>query len=689
MQVNFENDGFSLNEAQREAVLHREGPLVVVAGPGSGKTRVITARVGALLKAGVNPSEVMVVTFTRAAASEMKARIAALDGVDPQSSSRLRIGTFHALFYKILKHYGAEGNIADDLMRRRWVSTALRSLGEEVNDDLVEELLSQISRSKNNLIDLQDLPKQEKLLKEVWVIYEQFKTESSTLDFDDLLVDTCKLLTTNRRARQEMQRITRYILVDEFQDTNRAQYEVLRILAAPENNICVVGDIDQAIYSWRGARPEFMLNFKGDYPQTKTILLSTNYRSTPEIIRLANMIISHNDLRHNASITSVRQNGAPPRLFAPQNERAEARSVLNAVKKQHERGIPLHDMAVFYRINKYNHHLLNLLVEGEVPFVVRDKERSLEEHWAVREVLGFLRLAVNPEDVNSLALVAKRGLGLDEQVVAEIRRGEGSLWSRVGRLVVAQKVAQFKEALRSASRMSPAKAMDYYLKEMGYASYLEWYAKRRGLPADEFTTMCNDLRDESEDYGDIKSFLGYIDRLSAVMKSARSEEGRHGALNLMTLHSAKGLEFNAVWIMGCMDGLLPHSRSTSKEEREEERRLFYVGCTRAKDLLCIMAPKEYRNRKAKESPFVKEAFKVDSPKPGPEQPFLAGSTQSPRTPTPRPSEGMKVVHASLGEGTVLNINQEGANYFVTVRFRTGTRKYLWGLSFELGTLRLG
>lgn len=602
--------GFTLNEAQRQAVMHRDGPLLVVAGPGSGKTRVVTARAAVLIESGVNPAEITVVTFTKAAAREMQLRLVRLLQKADQRAGTVNIGTFHALFWKTLRRFGFSGELVDDNLKRKWITEVLRKLGEEVRDDQIDELQRIISWHKNNLQSVADVPPEKKLLREVWVRYEEVKTAAGRLDFDDMLFETHALLRENPQALRHMQAQARYLLVDEFQDTNRAQFEVLRMIAAAHGNICAVGDVDQAIYAWRAAKPEYLLNFGSYFPGARRIELTANYRSTPAIVGYTNRLIARNSLRHAVVGRAARQGGEAPLSLNPSSQQAEAASIVTMVKKQSQAGTALEDMAVFYRVNRYNHHLVGKLVAASIPFVVRDKERFLEEHWVVREVLSFLELTVNPNQVEPFAQVARRQLNLSAEQGAELQRlsqGEG-VWQRAARLVSPERVSKFKLHLSTAARLAPAAALDYYLEEMGFRRYLQNYAAHRGVARGEYTEICEELRLEMESFSSVPAYLQHAKERARVLVQARSEDAVPGKLNLMTLHGAKGLEFEAVWIIGAVEGLLPHSLAEHPEQLEEERRLFYVGCTRAKNRLCITSPKQIRGRTVARSRFVAEGL---------------------------------------------------------------------------------
>ena len=601
---------FKLNDAQRQAVMHRDGPLLVVAGPGSGKTRVVTARAAVLIESGVNPAGITVVTFTNTAAREMQLRLLRLLQNAGQRAGAVKIGTFHALFWKTLRRFGFADQLVDDNLKRRWITEALRKLGEEVRGDLIDELQRSVSWHKNNLQSAKDVSPEKKLLREVWLHYEEVKGAAGRIDFDDMLCQTYALLRDNPEALRHMQGHAHYLLVDEFQDTNRAQFEVLRMIAAAHGNICAVGDVDQAIYAWRAAKPEYLLNFGSYFPGTKRIELTANYRSTSAIVGYTSRVIERNSLRYAVVGRAARQGGEPPISISPSSQQAEASSIVTMVKKQSQIGTALEDMAVFYRINRYNHHLVGKLVEADTPFVVRDKERFLEEHWVMREVLAFFELTINPSQVEAFLLVARRQLNLSSEQSAQLQRLSqvDGVWQRAASLVSPERVAKLKLQVGAAGRLAPAAALDYYLEEMGFRRYLQNYATHRGLSRGEYSDICEELRLEMDSFSSVPAYVQRAKKRAQVLVQARSEDAVPGKLNLMTLHSAKGLEFEAVWIIGAVEGLLPHSLAEHPEQLEEERRLFYVGCTRAKNRLCISSPKKIHGRPVARSRFVTEGL---------------------------------------------------------------------------------
>ncbi|HBK86654.1 MAG TPA: hypothetical protein DDZ53_11550 [Firmicutes bacterium] len=705
--------GLALNQQQQVAVATLRGPLMVIAGPGSGKTRVITARTAALLHFGVSPDQILVLTFTKAAAREMKARLMGLSLLPQQQVRTVNMSTFHALCFQILKaQRGQAPRLATERQRRRWVEQALLHQQEEIKDDLVEEMLQQISFNKNSNQELASLRRENTLIASVWADYEAAKTEAGLLDFEDLLLATLGLLAQYPELLRSLQRRWQFIMVDEFQDTNLVQYELLRMLAAPTNHICVVGDIDQAIYAWRAADPELLLRFPQDFPGGQNVELVQNYRSLPPIINLANQLIAHNQLRHKIAVQPVRQGDTAPRLLRPSDEWAEAKAVLTMLQKWQDGQTPLNELAVLYRVNSQARPLVSLLVEAGFPFVLREKGQLGLEHWVLQECHAFLRLLSNPNDMESFLRVGRRQLGLNAEGGEYLQRlaqdRQLTPYAAYRQLPIRytdmSKLNQLQQHLVRARKLLPSEALNYYLDRMGFGSYLEWYAAQRGYPSDQFLSICDDLLADLRRFTSTAAYLKHVDNMLSAVKQQENAQQMPG-INLMTLHSAKGLEFKAVWILGVTDGLLPHRLSKSAAQLEEERRLFYVGCTRAKDYLYLLAPNAYHDQTTDDSPFLVEAF-GQALKARPQQPkqtqaqWSATKVSGNRTTTPEqiapglsrqppPAIGQTIKHKDLGVGEVVSCVQEktrGQTFHVlTIDFpHRADFKLHWELSLEMG-----
>ncbi len=705
--------GLRLNPAQQSAVTSLRGPLRVMAGPGSGKTRVIAARAAALLLAGVSPSQILVLTFSRAAAQEMRQRLLDLEGLlTTEQVNPVTVETFHALCFRILRRYRATPAIARDTVRRRWVEQALRENGEELKNDLVEQMQADISGAKNRRLSLEDIPRRDSLFRSVWAAYEEAKAAAGQMDFDDLLLHCCHLLESEPQVLQRLQQRWHFLMVDEFQDTNAVQYQLLRLLAAPQHNLCVVGDVDQAIYSWRDASPELLLNFPQDYPQVTTIELRQNYRSVPPIIHSANRLIAQNQQRHRMTVEPVRRGGRAPKLLTTDSEWSEAKAILTMLRRARERGVQLQEMAVCYRVNSQARPLVSLLVEQDIPFNIRESSQLGLDHWAIQECHAWLRLLVDRDHLESFLTVGRRQLRLNDQTSASLRQicaGQAlTPWRAVHQLptgtVELVKLEQLRKHLDKAGRLPPQQALGYYLHELGYATYLEWYAQQRGFASNAFLGLCEDLKLDLRRFNNLTGYLQHVDKIREAL--AQPDKPADG-LNLMTLHGAKGLEFRVVWIIDAIDGLLPHAQSQTEAQLEEERRLFYVGCTRAKDLLYLFVPHFYRGNETAPSPFLEEALgpsrtettKQSEPKrrssehrrPAPS----ASTVGEPLTPAEKampPRLGMRVTHRTLGVGVITAVSQDTAQrqpfHLTTIDFgaRSGVKLH-WEYSIRNEVIR--
>lgn len=589
----------TLNTRQQEAVQITDGPLLVLAGAGSGKTRVITHRIIHLIHHGVAPNNILAITFTNKAASEMRERVIDLLQTYPASEragfdSLPALMTFHALGVRILREFHDTLNIRrqftiyDRSDSVRAIKAALEKAGYDPKQFEPKRMLSIISRAKGDaktrtefLESTSSYP--ERVAAEVWEHYEAKLQEEHALDFDDLLLKTYRLLKTNTAIRTQLQDRYRYIHIDEYQDTNTVQYAIARLLAGDAQNICAVGDIDQNIYSWRGADISNVLQFEKHFPGARTVLLEENYRSTQTIIAASNAVIAKNANRVEKEVFTQNNEGETIDLYAAMTGADEAEYVARTAKKCIEDGgAAAADIAVLFRTNFQSRALEEAFLAYDVPYQVLGTK--FFERKEVKDVLSFLRLATNPESINDLARIVNvptRGIGK----VTVLKLIEGNRTAITG--ATAQKVAAFDEMMTDIAQTARTKPLSETLKYILTRTGLEAHFKSQGTEEDltrlenvrELVTLAGRYDDLSPEDA-IEQFLE-----SAALQSDQDELGRKeetNAVRLMTVHAAKGLEFPYVFITGLEEGLFPHERlDDSGIDHEEERRLFYVALTRA------------------------------------------------------------------------------------------------------------
>lgn len=609
----------TLNPAQREAVESVNGPVLILAGPGSGKTRVITHRVAYLIKlCGVSPHHIMAVTFTNKAAREMQERLENLIG---QASQALTLGTFHAICARILrregKAIGLESRfvIYDEDDQSRLIRQVLDELNLDPKQYVPQAVRSAISAAKSRLFGPEEYAKRvssyfEEVIYRVYQRYQQLLGQSQAVDFDDLLMKTVQLFRDHPKVLARFQSRYVHILVDEFQDTNIAQYELMKQLAAKYRNLCVVGDPDQSIYSWRFADLRNILSFERDYPEAKVVFLEQNYRSTKTILEVASDIISENMLRKPKKLWTENEVGSPVVVVETYNAEEEAQLVVSEVEKLVTQGyISLRDCAVMYRVNAQSRILEETFLRYGVPYKLVGGTRFYQRQ-EVKDVIAYLRLIHNPQDNVSLTRiinVPSRGIGqktisgvqlwakanntsLFEALQQIIRNaGGGAGWQSFSPRVV-QGLAGFEALMANLSTLShslsPSGLLDRLLENIGYREHL--LGKEDGEERWENIMELRSVASEYDDLAPEDALAAFLEKVSLVSDIDELDE-KADAVTLITLHQAKGLEFPVVFIVGLEDGILPHRRSFDDPgEMEEERRLCYVGITRAKKRLYLL-----------------------------------------------------------------------------------------------------
>jgi DNA helicase-2/ATP-dependent DNA helicase PcrA len=685
-----------LNPAQREAVLATEGPLLVVAGAGSGKTRVLTYRVAHLINAcGVKPNEILAITFTNKAAGEMRER---LEGLLGPVANAIWILTFHAACGRILRReaprlgYRSNFTIYDSADQVRLTKACLEELERDPKRFVPRGIHAQISAAKNQLVTPAEYAERvasfyDQTVAEVYDLYQRRMFASNAVDFDDLLMLTVQVLERFPEARERWQKAFRYILVDEYQDTNHAQYRLLQLLAEKHRNVCAVGDPDQSIYAFRGADIRNILEFERDFGETRTIALEQNYRSTNSILGSANSLIEHNRERKPKNLWSDLGEGEPVRVLEVEDEHAEARFVAAEIALLVEEGYGGSEIAVFYRTNAQSRVLEDVLVRQGVAYQVIGGPRFYERA-EVKDLIAYLQAIDNPYDAVSLQRIAnkpRRGIG-DASLARLQTHADAfgiSLWEALPQAEDAgisgaplRAVQQFHGLLQSlmagALDMEVPEVIERVLERSGY---LESLRAERTIEAQGRIENLQELVGVAQEYqhtAQEPSLSGFLQEIS-LYSDQDAIRGEQSLVTLMTLHNAKGLEFRAVFMIGMEEGIFPHARSIEEQGLEEERRLAYVGMTRAKERL-VLTHASARSLYGSRSYNLPSRFLDELPDDKVErhrlQPASWSGYGSPTGIAPREdqvslSTGDSVRHETLGEGVVTAIERGG---LVTVRF---------------------
>jgi ATP-dependent DNA helicase UvrD/PcrA len=696
-----------LNEAQREAVLTTEGPVLVIAGAGSGKTRVLTRRIAHLLAAvGAKPSEILAITFTNKAAAEMRERVEHLVG--PPSRAAW-VMTFHAACGRILRReaqrlgYRSNFTIYDSADQLRLTKQCLEELERDPKRFTPRGIHAQISNAKNQLIGPVEYASRvasfyDQTVADVYDLYQKRMFASNAVDFDDMLYLTVDVLERFPEAQERWQKSFRYILVDEYQDTNHAQYRFLQLLAAKHMNVFAVGDPDQSIYAFRGADIRNVMEFEHDFPGARTIALEQNYRSTNSILEAANGVISHNRERKPKNLWSELGEGEPVHTIEVEDEHAEARYVAAEIARLVEEGYNGNEIAVFYRTNAQSRVLEDVLVRQGIAYQVIGGPRFYERA-EIKDLVAYLQVIDNPFDAVSLLRIANRPRrGIGDSSVAKLMSfaddAEMSLWEAMGRTEAAgvgtapaKAVASFRtliQSLTSAAEELPVpELIERVLEQSGYIESLEAErtieAQGRIENLQELVALAREWL-ESATEPSLSNFLQEI----SLYSDQDAIRGEGSLVTLMTLHNAKGLEFRAVYLIGMEEGIFPHSRSIEEQGIEEERRLCYVGMTRAMERLTLLHASS-RMLYGGRSYNLPSRFIDELPEAHVERERLRPASWSgygaprqsqvaPRDNVPSLATGDNVRHGTLGEGVVTGVEPNG---IVIVRFAgEGTERRL-------------
>ena len=611
-----------LNRGQDEAIKHGNGPCMVLAPPGSGKTLIVTERTRYLIEeSGVRPDQILVITFTRYAAREMKERFERLTA---GKNYPVTFGTFHSIFYGILKW--AYGIGANNLMSEKESSVLLQEVLDQTDiestpevedeEELVRELLREVGMVKNGLCHLKDFHSKyltQDEFAEVFRSYEHQKKELKKFDFDDMLVQCYALFRKKPEILQGWQKRFQYILIDEFQDINRVQYEVIRMLAAPRYNLFVVGDDDQSIYGFRGAKPELMLYMKQEFPSLRTISLTVNYRSTEFITGAAARVILHNDTRFYKRVQSFRGRGQNVHVQEVLDEQEEAQYVTEEIQKKLDQGIKPGEIAVLFRAAVQARMISEILSEHRIPFEMRDYVTNFYRHFIVKDMMAYLQLAAGKRDRSLFLTICNRPLRYLARNSMENRQVnfEDLRKFYCDKDWMLDIIDQFDVDVRMMKNMAPYAAIQYIRKKIGYDDFLKEYAEKHQISWKQLMDVMAELEERSKNFKSYDEWeihiAKYTQELEEQQAKARKIKGeRENKVQLMTIHSAKGLEFEDVFVIHANEGEIPHQKAEKKDEIEEERRLFYVALTRAKNNLCISYITQKNGNSIKPSRFVEE-----------------------------------------------------------------------------------
>ena len=611
-----------LNRGQDEAIKHGNGPCMVLAPPGSGKTLIVTERTRYLIEeSGVRPDQILVITFTRYAAREMKERFERLTA---GKNYPVTFGTFHSIFYGILKC--AYGIGANNLMSEKESSVLLQEVLDQTDiestpevedeEELVRELLREVGMVKNGLCHLKDFHSKyltQDEFAEVFRSYEHQKKELKKFDFDDMLVQCYALFRKKPEILQGWQKRFQYILIDEFQDINRVQYEVIRMLAAPRYNLFVVGDDDQSIYGFRGAKPELMLYMKQEFPSLRTISLTVNYRSTEFITGAAARVILHNDTRFYKRVQSFRGRGQNVHVQEVLDEQEEAQYVTEEIQKKLDQGIKPGEIAVLFRAAVQARMISEILSEHRIPFEMRDYVTNFYRHFIVKDIMAYLQLAAGKRDRSLFLTICNRPLRYLARNSMENRQVnfEDLRKFYCDKDWMLDIIDQFDVDVRMMKNMAPYAAIQYIRKKIGYDDFLKEYAEKHQISWKQLMDVMAELEERSKNFKSYDEWeihiAKYTQELEEQQAKARKIKGeRENKVQLMTIHSAKGLEFEDVFVIHANEGEIPHQKAEKKDEIEEERSLFYVALTRAKNNLCISYITQKNGNSIKPSRFVEE-----------------------------------------------------------------------------------
>ena len=584
---------------------------MVLAGPGSGKTFVIVNHIQYLIEQmQVKPEEILVITFTKAAAVQMRDRCLQLMN---RNVTGVTFGTFHAIFFRILQaayHFSAASILREE-EQYRILSDLISECRLSYDDEreMIRQIASEISVVKNERVPLEHFYSgvcSDELFRRIFNGYEKRTREAGRLDFDDMMVLCYELFTQRKDILEAWQKRFSYILIDEFQDINSLQYEIIKMLALPENHLFIVGDDDQSIYRFRGAKPEIMLGFTADYPDASVTVLEDNFRSTKAIVSAADSVIRDNRKRFPKKISCGGEAGEPVVIRKFRTQDTQVRYIIEMIRRAGEAGEPLSSMAVLTRTNTGGRYIAEKLMEYQIPIQLRDAVPSLYDHWIARDIFAYLRLGRGGRDRRDVLLIMNRPLRylsrscLDTAVVSfdSLRAWyDDKPW-------MIERIDEMEEQLLNLQRMNPFAAINYIRFGIEYDRFLREYARERKIKEDELFDILNELQESSRGYRTLEEWMQHIEKYKTAMEEQRRKRGDEDAVLLATLHASKGLEFDRVFLPDVNEDIIPHRKASLGTDLEEERRLLYVGMTRARKHLHITYVEERYGKEQYPSRFL-------------------------------------------------------------------------------------
>ena len=611
---------FIYDKNQEKAIRHFKGPCLCIAGPGSGKTAVITARIKYLIdEMNVSPTNILVITFTKAAAVQMKQRFQQSIG---GRSARVTFGTFHAIFFTILKyayHYTADNIIKEDL-KRQILKDIISKTDLEIQDEneFINDIEAEISRVKGENMELSNYYSPNcsgEIFRKIFNSYNNALERRSLIDFDDMLIYCYELLSQRQDILRMWQKQYPFILIDEFQDINKVQYDVVKLLAKPYNNLFIVGDDDQSIYGFRGARPDIMQQFLKDYKDAVKYTLSINYRCSGNIVKAAGLVIKNNKNRFDKEITANNPDGEIVDIqeFGKLSEENDV--IRNKIMENRNNGMPYGEMAVLFRTNTQARALTSKLMEYNIPFVMKERIPNIYDHWIARDIFTYIKVALGSRERAAVMRIINRPKryvhrnAFSEPYVdfEELKHFyEDKEW-------MVERIEQLEYDLKMLSTLKPYAAINFIRCGIGYDDYIREYADYRGIRADDMINILDELQEEAKNHSDFDEWFDYIQQYGEELKeqAGKSQAMLNGqepedAVVIMTMHGAKGLEYECVFIPDVNEGVTPHNKAVLDSDMEEERRMFYVAMTRAKHYLHIYYVKERFNKEVDVSRFVEE-----------------------------------------------------------------------------------